>query len=59
MTGKQTTLAVADAGGRIGVDTFGADDVWLSMHVPQASIHVVLTSAEARQLINALQKVIS
>jgi len=58
MSDKQTTLNLADAGGRIGVDAFGVD-VWLSMHVPQASIHVVITPAEARQLIEALQRVIS
>jgi hypothetical protein len=58
MSDKQTTLNLADAGGRIGVDAFDTG-VWLSMHVPQASIHVVLTPAEARALIDALQKVIS
>jgi len=58
MSDKQTTLHLADAGGRIGVDTFDIG-VWLSMHVPQASIHVVITPAEARALIAALELVIA
>jgi len=58
MSDKQTTLHLADAGGRIGVDEFD-DGVWFSLGVKQASIHVVLTPDEARQLIEALEKVIS
>jgi len=53
---KKTTLAVAD--GHIHIDDFNAD-VWLALGVPGASIHVVITPDEARQLIEALRKVIA
>jgi hypothetical protein len=53
---KKTTLAVND--GHIHIDEFQAD-VWLSIGVTCASVHVVITPDEARQLIEALQKVIA
>lgn len=53
---KKTTLAVAD--GHIHIDDFQAD-VWLSIGVTCASIHIVITPAEARALIDALQKVLA
>ena len=56
MTDKKTTLAVAD--GHIHIDDFNAD-VWLALGVPGASIHVVITPAEARALIAALELAIS
>ena len=56
MTDKKTTLAVAD--GHIHIDDFQAD-VWLSIGVTCASIHVVITPAEARALIAALERVIA
>jgi hypothetical protein len=56
---KKTTLDLDSAvSGRINVDSFD-DDVWLSMHVRQASIHVVITPDEARALIAALELVIA
>jgi hypothetical protein len=56
MSDKKTTLAVAD--GHIHIDDFQAD-VWLSIGVPGASVHVVITPDEARALIAALELVIA
>lgn len=43
---------------RVFVDEFGNDGVWMSVHVRNASCHVVLSFDAAREMINALQKVL-
>jgi hypothetical protein len=53
---KKTTLTVAD--GHIHIDDFQTD-VWLSVGVPGASVYVVISPAEARALIAAIELVIA
>lgn len=43
---------------RVIIDEFGGDGVWLSANVRGGSCHMVLSFDAAREMINALQKVI-
>ena len=43
---------------RVFVDEFGGDGVFISAHVRNANCHMVLSFDAAREMINALQKVL-
>lgn len=52
------TIDGSESRTRMFIDEFGGEGVWLSMHINGAHCHMAVSFDGAREMINALQRVL-